>query len=220
MLSNSIRFRLTGHLVLAALALTAGTFLQNTKGAPAPKPKPPYALVFVPKKGDNYKTICNRRDQSRILRGRFVLYAAVRSLSNVHLPSLPKKGKGQGERDAHEEDVAWLAQNLKVEYLDGTGVLRVSLASGSRREQALLVNAIVHAYFQLEVDSQKQDCESRLEELKKLLKMNQRGHAATDERVQKIQEKETIDVKDSIKRNEEALRTLPRLLEMADVPPE
>lgn len=219
-LSNSISFRLLGHLVLASSELAAGTLLQIAAGAPAPKPKTPYALLFVPKKTNLYETIRYRRDQSGLLRDRSVLYAAIRSLKNAHLPSLPKKGKGEGEGDAHEEDVAWLAQNLKVEYLDGMGVLRISLTAGTRREQALLANAIAHAYFRLEVRREQEGFELILGSLQEQENSLTKALPAMNGEEKKRFEGHFVAVKDKIKVIEGEIRTLPRLLELAEVPPE
>jgi len=223
MLSNSASCRLISHLVLAVFALAAGAMLQNATGTPAPKPKPPYALLYIPKKTGQYETTQYRRRQIAFFKSNsvpFVLFWAIRNLKNADLPSLPKKGKGGENRHNNEEDIAWLVQNLKVEYLDGTGVLRISLAAGGRREQALLVNAVVNAYFQLEVDSKKRDYERWLERYKSLMKTLQEELGSAEGAYKKILEQSIVDNKGQIKWCEDALRTLPRLLELADVPPE
>jgi hypothetical protein len=218
--SRSISFGLQGLLALAVLALGATVLLQNATGVPAPKPQPPYALLFVPNKAKLYETTRNRRYQFGLLRDPSVLCEAIRSLKNAPLPSLPKKGRGEGEGDPHEEDVAWMKQNLKAEYLQGTGVLRISMIVGSRREQALLVNAVVQAYFRLEVDRAKQNCEQDLELTKKAVKMWQQSLGTEDaERKRKIEQGIAL-LKVQIKQCEDALRTLPRLLDLAEVPPE
>lgn len=215
-------YRLLRSLVLVLLTLFGGMLSDYAPGAPAPKSNP-YALLYVPKKTSQFESTQYRRRQIDLFKTNsapFVLFWAIRSLKNTDLPSLPKKGKGGDNRHNNEEDIAWLVQNLKVEYLDGTGVLRISLAAGTRREQVLVVNAVVNAYFQLDVDRQKQLYESHLEGQKKMAKHFQgEVGAVIGERKQKL-ERRLVDIKDAIRKSEEELRTLPRLLELAEVPPE
>jgi hypothetical protein len=216
-------FRLLGISIFVALLLLADLPLRHAPGAPAPKPNPPYALLYIPKKAGQYETTRYRRRQFAFFKENsspFVLFRAIRNLKNTNLPSLPKKGKGGEGKHDNDEDTAWLGQNLKVEYLDGTGVLRITLAAGSRREQALLVNAVVHAYFQLEVDRQKQSCELDLESAKRQIKMWREVFKTADGAEKKNLEQGIVVLKVQIKLCEDALRTLPRLLEFADGPPE
>ncbi len=218
MSARTTSFRLVGNLALVIIVLFGEILSETARGAPAPKSKI-YALLYIPKKSNQYETIQNRRRQIASIRSRYTLYAAIRSLKGVDIPLLPKKGKGHGVEDNHDDDVAWMAQHVQVEYLDGTGVLRISLTAGSRREQALLVNAVVHAYFQLEVDIQKRDAERGLERHKSLMKLRQAELGTPDGAHKSNLERAIIEDKASIKRCEEALRTLPRLLELAEVPP-
>jgi hypothetical protein len=220
--SRPTSFRLLRSLVLVLLLIFGGILSDNAPGAPAPRSNP-YALLYIPKKISQHETTQYRRRQITLLRTNsvpFVLFWAIRSLKETDLPSLPKKGKGGENRHNNEEDIAWLAQNLKLEYLDGTGVLRISLAAGSRREQALLINAVVHAYFQLEVDIQKRHHERGLERHRSLMKMRQEEFETAHGAHKRNLERSIVEDKASIKWCEEALRTLPRLLELAEVPPE
>lgn len=207
--------------VILVLMISGGILSDYAPGSPAPK-STPYALLYIPKRTSQYETTQYRRKQIAIFKTNsvpFVLHWAIHNLKKTDLPSLPKKGKGGENGHDHDEDVAWLAQNLKVEYLDGTGVLRITLAAGSRREQALLVNAIVHAYFQLEVDIEKRNCEIGIELLKKLMEEHQTVLGMAHGAEKRDLEQCIVENKASITLCKETLRTLPRVLELADVPP-
>ncbi len=214
-------FRLLNGLVLVFLTLLGGILSDNAPGAPAPK-FTPCALLYVPKKTSQYETTQYRRRQIALIRTNsapFILFWAIRRLKNADLPSLPKKGKSGEDRFDNEEDITWLAQNLKLEYLEGTGVLRISLAAGSPREQALLVNAVVHAYFQLEVDIEKRDTARGLERFKSLMELRQEELRTAQGAHKANLERCIAEDKASIKWCEETLRTLPQILELAEVPP-
>jgi hypothetical protein len=215
-------FPLLDNLLLIILTLLGGIWSENVSGAPAPKSNP-YALLYISKKTGQFETAHYRRSQIAFFKTNsapFVLFWAIRSLKNANLPSLPKKGKGGENRHNNEEDIAWLTQNLNVEYLDGTGVLRVSLSAGSLREQPLLVNAVVHAYLALEVDSQKQRYHKSLEATKSVMKALQGPLGKANEADKKNLEQSIVAAQASIKLCEEGLQTLPRLLELAEVPSE
>jgi hypothetical protein len=213
---------LLGSLVIVILTLLGGILLEDAPGAPAPKSNP-YTLLYIPKKTSQFETTQYRRRQIALFSNNsapFILFWAIRSLKNADLPSLPKKGKGGENRYNNEEDIAWLAKNLKVENLDGTGVLRIYLAVGSRREQALLVNAIVDAHIRLEVHPKKEHLEKTIEMIQKDLKTETKLLATAKGENKKRIEQAIIQIKDNLKRSEEEIRTLPRLLELADEPPE
>jgi hypothetical protein len=218
MSARTTSFLMLGNLALVIIGFSGEILSESARAAPAPKSKI-YGLLYVPKKSNRFETIQNRRSQITSIKSRSTLYAAIRSLKGVDLPLLPNKGKGRGVEDDHEDDVAWLAEHLQIESLDGTGVLRIALDTGNSLEQALLVNAVVHAYFRLEVDSQKKNCETRLKLLKEMVKTLQAELRAMDGRDKKLIEHNIVEAKATIRRNEEELRTLPRLLELAEVPP-
>lgn len=219
--ARATSIRLLRILFLVLLMIFGGILSDYVPGAPAPKSNP-YALLYIPRKTSRFATTQYRRRQIALIRANsapFVLSWAIRSLKNTDLPSLPKKGKAGENGFESKEDVAWLAQNLKLEYLDGTGVLRISLAAGSRREQALLVNAIVHAYYRLEVDIEKRNCEIGIELLKKLMEEHQTVLGMAHGAEKRDLEQCIVENKASSTLCEDALRTLPRLLELAEVPP-
>jgi hypothetical protein len=144
----------------------------------------------------------------------------------VDLPSLPKRGKTEGDSDYHEANVNWIQQNLKIDFLDGTGVLRIGLTAGSTRDQVLLVNAVARAYLKEIIRRDRDEYEMRLEGLKSQLQAWQGAITAFDKRKGKGMDKEvkaniehTIEeIKTTTGRLEFDLRTLPQLLEFAEAP--
>lgn len=213
-------FRISSILLLVLALLGAALFGRSATGTPAPKAMP-YALLYIPKKMDRAETVPYRHRQIDSIRSRSVLYAAIRSLKNTDLPSLPKKGKGEGVRDDHDDDVAWMEKNLKIEFLNGTGIVHISLVTrttATPREQARLVNAVAYAYRRDIVLRDKKLNEITLESLKteldilqQTLRIEAGGRKANIER--NIEE-----TKAGIKRLEFELQTLPQVLELADVP--
>lgn len=211
MLARLSLSRLLGSLVLISLAL--GPLSKDSRAVPAPKPKPPSALLFIPKIPN---LAHHRRYQINMLRCSVVLRTALNSLKAADMPSLKKQ----------DDPAGWLSRNLKVESLDGTTVLRLTVTVGSRREQALLVNAIARAYFKVEVPEQRQRAEQALKESQDELESMQtllaklRSHA--DKRIQRIAqgfEDDVREIKANIKLIEAAIQNPPLLLELAEVPP-
>jgi hypothetical protein len=197
---HTTSFRRLGSLALVLLTLIGGILTKDARGVPAPK-STPYALLYIPKKTTDYDTTQYRRKQITLIRTNsapFVLFWAIRGLKNTDLPSLPQGGKGGENRFDNEKDIAWLAQHLKLEYLDGTGVLRISLDAGKPREQALLVNAVVHGYFQVGVHPRRKRFEDELEVLQKSLKSTMAMSAALNGEKQKILERKTVEIEDNI----------------------
>jgi hypothetical protein len=215
---------LLGSLAPITLMLLAGLLSNNTPAAPVPPPKPPYALVFVPKQDSPDETNRSRRYQKALVGGRYVLHVALRSLKADALPTLKKQ----------DDPVGWLSQNLKIEYLDYTSVIRITLTGGSRREQAILVNAVARAYFRVEVSQQRQSLEDSLEVLKSLRESFQKRLKVLNQNLERANvvqkaniedhkkscELEVTAIESGIKQREAGLRALPQLLELADVPPE
>jgi hypothetical protein len=218
MSTPSTSILLLGNHVFMTLTLCVSTLTTNALGAPAPKPKI-YALLYVPKKSDRFETARNRRKQIAEVKSQFTFYTAIHLLKDVDLPSLPNKGQPDGDRDSHEVDVDWMQRNLKIEYLDDTGVIRIGLIAGSPLEQALLVNAVARAYLKDIVRRDREDFEMRLEALKRDLDRDKQVlPAKIKPEIKANIEREIELIKDAIKRTELELRTLPQLLELAEVP--
>lgn len=213
MLTRSASFLLLGSSTFVIVALSAGSRPRAVVGAPAPRPMSPSALLFIPKMPNLVQTARYRRRQIHMLRSCHV--GAFRILKAADLPSLKKQ----------TDPADWLIQNLKAEYLDGTGALRISLMAGSRREQALLVNAIAQAFFEDEVPRQLRTAKRQCESLPEQLKMCQQyieayGPRADKQRTIQGFENRIREIKDELQWYETELRTPPLLLELAEVPPE
>jgi hypothetical protein len=158
--------------LLLGLAWPAPARQGTDKGATAKQATPPsvYALLHVarhPPKvlGDGPQAALDpgepaeyRRTQLALLRSRLVLTAALRE------PVIAKMPLVQQLPDSTE----WLAKHLRAEFLNGTGVLRVSVGAGTPREQAALANAVANAYLREIVNKENGARLARLERLKKL----------------------------------------------------
>jgi hypothetical protein len=79
---------------------------------------------------------------------------------------------------------------------------------------------IVRSYFQKEVQlQQERPLKRTLEASQPLLKALKRVSTERSGEEKEIADQQIVDLKDKIERMEEELRTLPRLLELAEVPP-
>jgi RNA polymerase sigma factor (sigma-70 family) len=149
----------------AAVLLTIRAPAQEPAGQrPAPADLPPagatgegkqagepdvYALILIeeresrflpdahrPAPADNDSIASYRRTQAVLVRSRPVLRAALRRREAADLAVL----KGSAD------PLRWLEKHLRVEVLDDTGVLRVSVGEGGEEERAALANAVARAY--------------------------------------------------------------------------
>lgn len=210
MLSRSTSLWLLSCLVIISLLLFARFAPREAESAPAPTPRPPYALLFVPKRVTPAETASIRRWYMDRLRERTVLLAALRNPKATNLLCIKKQ----------KDPADWLKHNLRLDYLDGTGALRISLGTGSRREQALLVNAVAHALFLEVVDRSKEAQEKTLEVLREMRTEIQRERKIEKGDNKKALELELGKIKARILSLEAEFRTRPQLLEWADVPPQ
>src|SRR5579883_761864 len=207
MFARTTLFRLLDNLLLVFFAFFGVIQSENARGAPVPESKP-YALLYIPKKTSVYETNRYRRRQLALLRtdtSPYVLYWAIESLKGADLQSLPKTGKAGKKKDNHDEEVAWLAQHLQIDYLDGTGVLRIALNAGNPREQALLVNAVVHGYFKVEVDRRHKRVKDALEFLQRDLNTTMAMSAALNGEKKELLERKIAEIQDNIKLCDEEL---------------
>ena len=119
--------------------------------APVPPSKPTvYSLLIIQQQptfladtpakvqagSEDFKTY--RLTQAQVVKSRTVLIKALRQ-PNVAELSLIR---------SQSDPVAWLEENLKVDFPGDAAVLRLSI-SGDRTDQlAIIVNAVTHAYLQ------------------------------------------------------------------------
>jgi polysaccharide biosynthesis transport protein len=112
------------------------------------------------------------KTQIALLRSRPVLRSAVRSEQVRDLPIASEK----------PDLVGWLEKDLRIEQVDGTEVVRVSLTSrGDGSDLAPLVNAVVQSYMDEVVKGEHANQLARLDELRKL-------YAHAEERLRSLRE--------------------------------
>lgn len=204
--SNSLWF---SSLLLILLLLLVVLAAQDAGTAPAPEPRPPSALLFVPKKASRDETIRYRRQQMALVKDHSVLQWALLGFETSELPCIKKQ----------KEPIDWLRQKLKIEYLDGTGVLRISLTAGNRREQACLVNAVAQSFIQAEVRPRQPRQEKCLELLKEMLKVYKQQLPTADREDKKNLEIDIAQITARLASLRAELQAPPQLLELADEPP-
>lgn len=90
------------------------------------------------------------RTQSARIKSRYVLNAALKADGVKRLPLVTEQ----------TDPVAWLDEELKVEYTDNSEILTVSLAGREPQSVVALVNAVTQAYLQ-EIENQERKLRSR-----------------------------------------------------------
>lgn len=95
-------------------------------------------LVYRDPTDGRYEFAVVQKTQAALIKSRFVLNAALRRI-NVHdletLRNLP-------------DPVTWLEEEIKVEFQDGSEILRISLSGPHAGELPVILNAIKDAYLQ------------------------------------------------------------------------
>jgi polysaccharide biosynthesis transport protein len=99
--------------------------------------------------------------QALYLKSRFVLMAALRNPRVKNLSCI------QREEQQHNA-LAWLTGQLSINSGKDTEVMAVSVAHGDPEEAAVLVNAVVQAYFDEVVNVDRRDRRGRLDELQRV----------------------------------------------------
>jgi polysaccharide biosynthesis transport protein len=69
---------------------------------------------------------------------------------------------------SQKDPAAWLDKNLKVSSIPKTEIVEVGLTSGNAKENAMLVNAVVDAYFSEVVDAARKRIDDRISDLKRI----------------------------------------------------
>lgn len=195
------------RLALLSLAAVLGVLpaLTTTPAAPAPKrAKMPeiYALIYVglgKNDPDNAKRITVALQD---LRG----YGARSAVRNQKVKALSvvqdqEKKLGWIERDN------WAESKTRTANLEGTPVVRVWFTDGSPQEQVLIVNAIARAYVENQQEIYRDALEG-LERYKKKFKAQQERAGA----------KVTEEDEREFRRQEEAIKHLPHVIEWASLP--
>jgi hypothetical protein len=194
------------RLAFLGLAAVLGVLpaLSTIPAAPAPKKaKPPeiYALMYVglgKNDPDNAKRIA---DALQALPGSAL--GAVRDQKVKALPNVQDKEKELGWMGRDK----WAKSKTRAANLEGTTVVRVWFTDGSPEEQVLIVNAIADAY----VKGEQRRFRGALEALERY----KRNFKAQQERAgARVTEKDERE----FRRQEEAIKHLPHVIEWATLP--
>jgi hypothetical protein len=194
------------RLAILGLAAVLGVLpaLTTTPAAPAPKkPKLPeiYALVYVglgKNDPDNAKRISHALQS---LPGSAL--GAIRDPKVNALPIVQDKERELGWMGRDD----WAKSKTRAVNLEGTAVVRVWVTDGNPQEQVILANAIAREY----VKDEQHRFHGALEDLERYKKQfkEQQEHAGA--KVTKEDERE-------FRRQEEAIKHLPHVIEWANLP--
>ncbi len=175
------------------------------QGAPAPKrqdAKP--AIIDAGNEGNIVGVLAN------LSAGRSAQHRAP-----IHEEKVAKLAIVCQEKDA----LGWLGKNLRVERIEGTNLVRISLRVGSPGEQATIVNAVVDQYLE-EVGRTRDSLTRSLEMVRirredilaRWAKLTAKGRPPTPEQLADMEKG-----KAKLKKDEEYIRVLPALVEHAKV---
>jgi hypothetical protein len=143
-------------LLLAAQSVAAPV---PHRAAPVKEAPTIYALVYVERRVKMDREWSNRKDQMIYEMAHFLdAFNAVLKAGSVSDLSVVRK-----QKDAR----AWLEKNIRVESLQDTGVLRVSLAEGLPAEQVAIVNAVAKAYVKEATERERLYRERQIADLRK-----------------------------------------------------
>lgn len=99
------------------------------------------------------------KSQAAMIKSHFVLTAALRDPNVAALPMLREQ----------QDPVRFLEEELRVEYQDGSEILKIMLSGDDPRAITLIVNAIHEAYFREVVDEEITRKKARLRQLEDLI---------------------------------------------------
>ncbi len=126
--------------------------------APVPKEGPPPVTILQDTKaGSGGTPALFMREQVTLLRSPLVLRGALIRREVARLETVQKQ--------ADPED--WLRSNLSIEVREKEGTIRLSLKSGRRQDQAILLNAVAESSLREAVAQSRRQKEQQVEELTK-----------------------------------------------------
>jgi hypothetical protein len=129
-------------LLLVGQTLAAPALAPDAPDVPPKTPPSIYALVFAAKRPAKEQSGRGQQMPYEAAHCRSVLDTVLRADTVSRLTVVRKQKNAR----------TWLEKNLRVDSLDDTGVLRISLAEGSPAEQVAIVNAVAKAYHQEATD--------------------------------------------------------------------
>lgn len=103
------------------------------------------------------------KSQAAMIRSQFVLTAALRDPAVAALPMLREQA----------DPVRFLEEELRIEYQDGSEILKISLTGDDPRGIAQIVNAVQEAYFREVVDDEITRKKARLRQLEDSINRSQ-----------------------------------------------
>ena len=109
-----------------------------------------------------------------------------------------------------KELISWLEKNFQIERRPDTKLIYVRFRDGKPEEQAAIINIVVDDFLKNHVDN-------RRDSLTRLMNMDR---AALDARRRngKVTAEQAAKVRESFKKREEYIKTLPALVEHAKAP--
>lgn len=105
-----------------------------------------------------------QKTQLGLIKSRFVLTAALRQPGIAQLSMIAKQ----------PDPIAWLEEEIKPEYMEGSEILKIPLSGEQPTEIAAIVNAIKDAYIQEVVDVEKKERVKHLNDLEQIKTRSQR----------------------------------------------
>jgi hypothetical protein len=156
-------------VLLTALIAVGGLLVVRQFGKEKPGPNvyatvrivkvPPYILSTPPpvvSREDDFENY--RLTQAAMVKSRTTLNAA------LHDPTVAPLSVVKDQGDL----IAWLQDNLKVDFQLAPEVMRVGLDGGQPEEMVILVDAVVNAYLNATVDAEMHRKHERLDQMKTL----------------------------------------------------
>jgi hypothetical protein len=99
-----------------------------------------------------------KKTQKQLLLNPLVLQAALRNPEIAALKLIKDR----------KDPIDWLARNLQIAFPDDAKIMQISIAGPDRKECAILVNAVVDAYFREFVDGERKKREERISDLRRI----------------------------------------------------
>lgn len=141
-----------------------------------------FALLHAASRGDRHEDVLYRETQAGLIKTRPVLQKAIDRLPDN---SVLRK---------QTQPIAWLERTLTVEVRDNTEIIRVSLRGAQPDALADIVNAVVDAYLQDVVASERNQSKSRLQEYERLLKETEETIQSKNREVQELRKRGETDL--------------------------
>jgi polysaccharide biosynthesis transport protein len=139
-------------------------------------------IVYPPAHQDSEKEYdVYKKTQAELVKGRFVLLAALRKPEVAKLPAVQRECKSG-------DDVKWLKGLVKVEFPGDAELMTVSVTTGDPQESVALARAVVDAYLTEVVNVERDRKRVRLSELDRAFVENETDVRCKTEDLKKLAE--------------------------------